>query len=178
MGWRFERLSDGLGHKLANWWASVLLSLLITLTPVFQYLFRQWPEDVTNMDGIFVVYRLGEWLMILAVILVPLLIWHLSDLLGKSRIKSSWLSAITRYRVLAALLITFGLSILLSVTSFLNDLGCPEVELPDGVFQFDGCGSWTPEWKLWLVRGLWFSICAVALLKLLTAVFFSFRKSD
>ena len=171
-------MRDGLGHKLVNWWASVLLGLLISMTPALHSLSRQWPEDVADMGGVFAVYRLGEWLIILAVILVPLLIWHLSDLLGSPQMKAGWLRAVTRYRVLAVLLIAFGLSVLLSVTGFLNDLGCPDVAPADGVFRFYGCGSRTPEWKLLLARGLWFSICAVALLKLVAAVFFSFRKPN
>ena len=61
-----------------------------------------------------------------------------------------WLRKLLSYGYLIGTLIAYGAAALFAISPVLNDLGCPEVVLGPDEFQFDGCGSWTPDWKIWI----------------------------
>jgi hypothetical protein len=103
-------------------------------------------------------------------VFVPMLIWHVVDFTHDYRGSSSLAKLMHSYKFLAGLLGALCLSIVLATSRVLNDLGCLEVDLPEGVYQFDGCGSWTPAWKTWLMTSIWLAICLLALWKAATSI--------
>jgi hypothetical protein len=78
---------------------------------------------------------------------LPLFAWHVCDLLQVDPPRAGGLLFLDGYPFLVGTLVAFGAAGMFHHSTFLNDFGCPEVSLPSGVYQFDGCGSWTPWWK-------------------------------
>ena len=170
--WKFGRVTDAYRQKLLNWFTSMLLVLLISMMPTLYFWFVRLPERMSYIRGVDeFVFPLGESLLWYASGFVPLLIWHVGDFTNNYRSSSSLVRWLNSYKLIAGLLGVLGLSMILTASRFLDDLGCPEVNLPEGVYQFDGCGSWTPEWKMWLTMSIWLVICLLALWKVAVSVF-------
>jgi hypothetical protein len=165
-------VTDAYRQKLLNWFTSMLIVLLISIIPILYFWFVRLPERMSYIRGVSeFVFPLEESLSWYATVFVPLLIWHVGDFTHKYRYSSSLANLVNGYKPLAGLLCALGLSVMLITSGFLDDLGCPELDLPEGVYQFDGCGSWTPNWKIWLTTGIWLAICLLALWKVAASVF-------
>ncbi|MEO9462757.1 MAG: hypothetical protein ABJ242_08485 [Marinomonas sp.] len=172
-------MSEEYRLKLRNFFCSMLLVLLIALIPLLYFWFFLLPyrmEYISGFDELSIPIRVV--LEQYAFLFLPILVWHIADFLKQS---NRWLSLgplSNSHRFLAIVLVMYGFSIVLVSSTFLNDLGCPEVILPEGVFQFDGCGTWTPEWKLSISIGFWLLICVLALWKLTVAIASRIRKTQ
>jgi hypothetical protein len=163
-------VTEAYRQKLLNWLTSMLMLLLISIIPLEYFWFFELPRiTYFYIDDIRAI--LEPSLTWYVVIFVPLFFWHLGDFTRNSGFSSAFARLVSGYKLLAALLVALGLFVVLQTSTFLNDFGCPEVDLPEGVYQFDGCGSWTPEWKMWLSSITWLAICLLALWKVGASLF-------
>jgi hypothetical protein len=105
------------------------------------------------------------------------LCWHIFDFLQSDRISRSAFGYFSRYPVMLLALIVWSMAFFLGVSPWLNDLLCPDVTLPPGVFQFDGCGSWTPDWKYALVYGCSLILCVLVGLKAVVCIASRLKKT-
>ena len=107
---------------------------------------------------------------------VPIAVWHFGDFMRNTSINGQILRTVFSHRFFRWLLIIHGALIIFVASDFLNDLFCPEVKLPEGYLYFDGCGSWTPEWKLAIWVASWLAICLTALSKFGASVIAFFKR--
>lgn len=136
-------------QKLVNW----LTSMLVLLTIVFANALYGWFTRLRYLVPIDEPSNIDLYLLFagplegFAIYFVVLWFWHISDFIQQERWTNRWLGLLTSYRLLITLLLLIGASTLFIQSGWLDDLGCPEINNPPGVFTFDGCGAWTPWWK-------------------------------
>lgn len=153
--------------KLIHWLTSMMLLTLMSSLVALHNWFIWLPEtntvNWTLSDQIITLYSaidLFQW------IFIPIALWHFSDFVEAPNTKS----AIARYRYIAGMIFALGIASIFHQSIWLNDLFCPEVQLPPNVLVFDGCGSWTPPWKTAIFLALYVALCGLAGIKALVTI--------
>lgn len=149
---RGEGMNAAYRSKLRNWLTSMLVLLLIhALLFVEHWYFHLSHLLPHNPNPAMLVLEsiiLGAEGYV--VILIVCFAWHFADFVERGSARSGLPRFFDHYRVFLAVLCFYGAGQLFLQSSFLNDLGCPEIDFPEGQFGFDGCGAWTPDWKMWI----------------------------
>lgn len=153
-------------QKLVNWLTSMLvLPTIILVNWLYNWFTRVQILLPSQEDGFQLIARtMVSPAESFAYFLPILLLWHFADFLQQNEPSNRWVANLTNYRWVVWLLVLIGASTLFNQTGWLNGLGCPEVNVPGG---FDGCGSWTPFWKLLIGAVCFLALLAAAFLKTL-----------
>lgn len=138
--------------KLSHWLTSMLvLHLFTVIWTAYSWFGHYLPLLAYNEDDPFTAanFLFGQ-VENYALLFIPLFLWHLFDFWQGPRLSSPLFRSLTSYRWLLLCLCAFGLTWLLVLSPWLNDLACPPVD--PGHFGFGGCGTVTPDWKVLLSR--------------------------
>jgi uncharacterized membrane protein YfhO len=170
-------MTDSQRQKLLNWLTSMLVLMLLTVLGLVHDWFviiperLRWSQSVSDH-----VIVLANGLSVYMLLFIPVFLWHVSDFVQSSTSENQLVRAFASFRLFLASVILTCLASILMVSPWLNDLFCPVVELPPGVFEFDGCGSWTPWWKEVLLLACLLSLCVLVLGKITVAIRSCFKK--
>ncbi len=175
-------MTEAYRTKLAHWAFSMLSLHLLLLVGIsydafWAYLWEFLPAPFgwTNSEDI-VLLRIMAQFDVYMILGILLFIWHFADFLQNDghAFRLPW--RIDGYLWLGATFWAFGVSYLLAMSTFLNDLGCPEfassssmlafsaaaASAPNNQFVFlDGCGMFVPLWKQ---VPLWTTLLAIPVL--------------
>ncbi|PIW54851.1 MAG: hypothetical protein COW16_09085 [Sphingomonadales bacterium CG12_big_fil_rev_8_21_14_0_65_65_10] len=159
--------------KLVNWLTSMMLLMLMsslmalhewfTWLPKTYALNRPFSDQIITLFGAIDFF---QWMFL------PVALWHFADFVEARTTKI----ALAAYRNVSALVAALGIAAIFHQSLWLNDLFCPELELPPNVLMFDGCGSWTPLWKTAIFLCLFIALCALAAVKIWFATRSRFQK--
>jgi hypothetical protein len=174
-------MSEAYRLKLLRWLTSMIVLLLFAILIACYRWFIAVPEQlqyiVSDPNPDFVILPMAGAVGLYMLGFVPLLLWHLGDLMQMGKSGLPYARLFDRYRYIFGCLCAVGLSSLLIETRFLDSLGCSEPILPKGVFRFDGCGSSIPEWKLKLSIGIFITFISLVIGKMAHCLGAYFNKS-
>ena len=140
-------MSEKYRKKLLYWLISMgTLMLMVVIFALFHWA-RALGSTIRSDGEMYWLYGLDNALSFYAIGFVPLFIWHAFDFIQIEKPICRIGILLDRYRNIFICLVVLGASVWLYQIPWLDDLFCSNPDLPEGVFQFDGCGSWTPAWK-------------------------------
>ena len=142
-------MSPAYRRKLVDWLTSMMvLHLFVIAWALHDWYFNVVPLLSLNPDDAGLRLQSIRFAVEIYVpVFIVIAIWHGADFIQRGQIANRWLSGFAAYRVLLVVFLLWIASAFFVQSDWLNDLGCPEVRNPPGVFTLDGCGAWTPWWK-------------------------------
>jgi hypothetical protein len=163
-------MTDEYRHKLLQWIASALMLVAIAVLS----LCAQWISRIQNINpsayevgfADHFAGQLGEALLFYPYAFVPTLLWHLADFAEQSRPVGKRVKFLTRYPVLAWLILLLGLTYFLHATAWFKIIGtCGGAY----IVLTQAC-SWTHPVVSVPLQSAYLAIWLLTLLKLAVAV--------